>query len=161
MFQKKWKKILHKINNTPISTQHFVKKYNISNRHKLFKNYPNRQKYINHINTLCNGTAIGIESFPQSRLKNCNPKFTVKEKIGIGTQLLKWRQRGTVLGPIPYETAKNNNIVINKIFGVPKPNGDTRPILNLKDNSVTGEYVNNHLYDAVCTTEYKIQRISC
>lgn len=119
----------------------------------MFKNFPLWERYLNHIQTISKGAAIGLAKPVPSRLKNPNPNFTLKEKIGIGTQVLKWRRKNFVMGPIPEDVAIRNNIVINHIFGVPKPNGDTRPILNLADKSSTNTSVNDFLFSSLCTVE--------
>ena len=76
------------------------------------------------------------------------------DKIGIGTQLNKWLSKGTVMGPLCDSIISTKNVTINRLFGVPKPNGDTRPILDLSDKTDTGFSVNDCLFERVCTVEY-------
>ena len=68
-----------------------------------------------------------------TRISNDNPSFSISEKIGIGTQLQKWLKTGVVIGPFTKTFAKENNASLHMLFGVPKPDGTTRPILNLSD----------------------------
>ena len=91
-----------------------------------------------------NGTKIGLSSSFPNRLSNNNPKFNYQDLIGIGTQVLKWLKSGVIVGPISEEFAKRNNVSIHMLFGVPKPDGTTRPILNLSDKKVI-EYCINDL----------------
>ena len=78
-----------------------------------------------------------MEDFPM-RLSNHNPKFSINEKIGIGQQLHKWLRTGIVIGPFDHKFAKENNASLHMIFGVAKPDGTTRPLLNLSDSKGLG-----------------------
>jgi hypothetical protein len=130
------------------------KQYNLSNYDKIFKFYPNRQRYLKHRSVLEYGCRIGLEVPFPARICNSNPRFSVHENIGIGTQVNKWLNRGTVMGPIPKEEVINLGITMNRLFGVPKPNGDTRPILDNSDKTQVGHSLNDCFYAEVCTVEY-------
>eukprot|EP01083_Nonionella_stella_P042829 115600_1 len=54
--------------------------------------------------------------------------------------------------------AKHNNVTLNMLFGVPKPDGSTRPILKLSDKSGFGFSVNDRLDSNLCTVEYVQQK---
>ena len=78
--------------------------------------------------------------------------------IGIGTQVLKWRQKSWILGPFSDKMAKKWNLTMNMLFRVMKPDGSSRPILNLADKSNTGFSVNEVLKPEWCTVEYIQQK---
>ena len=101
-----------------------------------------------------NGVKIGLTDNYPSRLSNNNPSFSTTEKIGIGKQLEKWLKTGIVLGPFNEDYAHNNNITLHMLFGVPKPDGSTRPILNLSDKSIFNYSINNLIDPDLCTVEY-------
>ena len=94
----------------------------------------------------------------QPRITNNNPKFSITDKIGIGRQILKWRMSQFILGPIPFNKARQMNITMNMLFAVPKTDGSSRPILNLSDRSKTGTSVNDKLDNRWCTVEYIQQK---
>ena len=131
-----------------------MKYYNINKYNKYFESFPDRKRYLHHVNVLTKGAALGLIDLVPPKIRNPNPRFSIHDKIGIGTQLIKWRKHGHVIGPIPLDIAIKNNIVINMIFGVPKPNGDTRPILHLSDKPTTNAAVNQFLDSSMCTVEY-------
>ena len=58
------------------------------------------------------------------------------------------------MGPFDKQYAKDNNISLHMLFGVPKPDGTTRPILNLSDKSGLGFSLNELLDPSLCTVEY-------
>ena len=89
-----------------------------------------------------------------TRISNDNPKFSFNEKIGIGQQLQKWLKTGIVIGPFDESFAKDNDASLHMIFGVPKPDGTTRPILNLSDKKGLGFSINEILNPKLCTVEY-------
>ena len=101
-----------------------------------------------------NGIQIGLRQDFPARLSNNNPSFTTKDLIGIGTQVLKWLRTGVVMGPIPTQFALKNNLTLNMLFGVPKPDGSTRPILNLSDKKGLKNSVNELLSSELCTVSY-------
>ena len=110
--------------------------------------------YLKHRKILKEGARIGLNRPFPPRLFNNNPSFSTSDKIGIGTQLKKWLNTGVVLGPFSWDYAKTNNITLHMLFGVPKPDGSTRPILNLSDKSKIGYSINDILDPSLCTVEY-------
>ena len=134
----KWDDLKRAIDNTPDTLEPSPKKYDLSKFDAYFKYHPKPEKYEWLKLILTHGTRIHLnsdfEKFP-SRLTNSNPDFTLNELLGIGKQVLKWKQRKWVLGPFTPEQAAALQIVCNILFGVPKPGGDTRPILHLSDKT--------------------------
>ena len=94
-----------------------------------------------------------MDNYPP-RLSNNNPSFSISEKIGIAQQLEKWLKTGIVLGPFDRDYANKNNITLHMLFGVPKPDGSTRPILNLSDKTLFNYSINNLIDPELCTVEY-------
>ena len=94
-----------------------------------------------------------MDDYPP-RLCNNNPSFSISEKIGIAQQLEKWLKTGIVLGPFDSDYANKNNITLHMLFGVPKPDGSTRPILNLSDKTLFNYSINNLIDPKLCTVEY-------
>ena len=58
------------------------------------------------------------------------------------------------MGPYNKDYAIKNNITIHMLFGVPKPDGSTRPILNLSDKSKFNYSINNIIDPDLCSVEY-------
>ena len=58
-----------------------------------------------------------------------------------------------MLEPVTEQYAKDNNITLHMLFGVPKPDGITRPILNLSDKYLFGVALNQLLDDDSCTVQ--------
>ena len=144
------RKSIHGLSNHNFS----IKKYNIHQYDTAFRNYPNKTRYRDHRDNLIKGARIGLtENYPP-RLSNNNPSFSVSEKIGIAQQLEKWLKTGIVLGPFDEDYAIQNNITIHMLFGVPKPDGSTRPILNLSDKSNYNYSINNIIDPDLCSVEY-------
>ena len=108
-----------------------MKFYDLEQYEILFKQFPDKLALAQHFNVLKFGTRIGLNYRPLPRLTNNNPKFNCKELLGIGSQLRKWLKTGIVIGPIDETYARQRGITLNQLFGVPKPDGSTRPILNL------------------------------
>ena len=111
-------------------------------------------------NAVTIGVKIGLSEHFPARVRDNNPKFSYSELAGIGTSLLKWRQRKWILGPFTMEEAHEMNGTLHLLFGVPKPDGRTRPILHMSDKSVLGYSVNDRLDSRWCTVEY-IQQKEC
>ena len=101
-----------------------------------------------------NGVRIGLMKDYPSRLSNNNPSFSTAEKVGIAKQLEKWLKTGIVLGPFDLDYAYRNKITLHMLFGVPKPDGSTRPILNLSDKTLLNYSINNIIDPELCTVEY-------
>ena len=95
-------------------------------------------------------------------LKNCpprhsnnNPSFSVQDLIGIGTQVLKWLKTGVIMGPIILaQFAVDNYFTLNMLFGMPKPDGFTRTILNSSDKKGLNHSVKDLLTPDLCTVQY-------
>lgn len=73
----------------------------------------------------------------------------MKEKIGMGTQIIRWGKGDFIAGPFTKKEAKEKGISLSRFFGRPKPDGSTRPILDLSDdsfgmNSVNGQFPKTH-----------------
>ena len=109
---------------------------------------------MKHRKILTEGVRIGLDSPYPPRLANDNPAFTTTDKIGIGQQLQKWLKTGIVIGPFDKTYAKQNGVSLHMLFGVPKPDGSTRPILNLSDKKGIGFSINELLNPSLCTVEY-------
>ena len=56
-------------------------------------------------------------------------------------------------GPFNEEFAKKNNASLHVLFGVPKPDGSTRPIRNSSDKNEVGFSINVLLNPNLCTVE--------
>ena len=100
------------------------------------------------------GCRIGLNGKYPTRIINSNPSFDFIDKCGIGQQLLKWLKTGIVMGPFDKQYAKKHDVTLNMLFGVPKPDGSTRPILNLSDKNIFGVSINELLDSKLCTVEY-------
>ena len=146
----KLRKQIMKLSNFEYST----KPYNIKQYDRIFNSYPNKEKYLKHKEILTKGVKIGLSNDYPSRTTNDNPTFSNPEKIGIGVQLQKWLKTGVVMGPFDKSFAKKNNALLHMLFGVPRPDGTTRPILNLSDKKEVGFSINDLLDPTLCTVEY-------
>ena len=148
-----WNQLRRSING--LSNHKFsIKKYNIQQYDTAFKNYPNKPRYLQHRNNLLNWVNIGLTEKYPPRLSNNNPSFSISEKIGIAQQLEKWLKTGIVLGPFDKNYAEKNNITLHMLFGVPKPDSSTRPILNLSDKKIFHYSINDLIDPKLCTVEY-------
>ena len=153
----KWKKLRAEIENSPVTLQHFVQKRVSPAFDIYFKNYPDHKKYQWFIDICTNGTPIytnSTSSAPERLNLKANPAFTTIDKLGIGKQILKWRRRQWIIGPLPLAKARAMHLTTNMLFAVPKPDGTSRPILNLADKSIWGFSVNDILLPKWCTVEY-------
>ena len=131
-----------------------MKFYDLEQYEILFKQFPDKLALAQHFNVLKFGTRIGLNYRPLPRLTNNNPKFNCKELLGIGSQLRKWLKTGIVIGPIDETYARQRGITLNQLFGVPKPDGSTRPILNLSDDNLLNYSINDLLDEDWCSVEY-------
>ena len=137
-----------------------MKDYNTKSFEAYFRDYPDKKRYQWFIDVCTYGTDIKRRPNCREnvRLSNNNPKFSFRDKIGIGRQVLKWRLKQYVLGPLPYSKAKELGVTLNRIFAVPKPDGTARPILNLSDRRDTIRAVNDDLQSKWRTVEYIQQK---
>ena len=139
--------------NSLSSEKHQIKHYNISECDKLFRSFGDTAKYKRHRDLLTKGAKIGLDAAYPSRVCDNQPSFSIDEKIGIGQQLQKWLRTGVVVGPFDVDYAKHNDVTSRMLFGVPKPDGATRPILNLSDKRGVGCSINEVLDPNLCTVE--------
>ena len=142
----------------PVHNKHQLKTYNIDNYDRHFATYPDKSRYQRFRNGLIYGFRIGTAIPISPQLINPNPKYSIKDLCGIGEQIIKWRKAHFILGPIPWNTARKMRVTLNMLFGVPKPDGSTRPILNLSDKSKRTHSVNEKLQPELCTVEYVQQK---
>ena len=57
----------------------------------------------------------------------------IADKECTAQQLQKWLNTGIVIGPFDEKQAKKNNASLHMLFGIPKPDRSTRPIMNFSD----------------------------
>ena len=103
---------------------------------------------------LTNSVRISLTDDYPLRLSNNDPSFSISEKRGMAQQLEKWLETGIVLGPFDTYYAKENNFTLHMSFGVTKPDGSTRPILNLSDETMFNYSINVLIDPKSCTVEY-------
>ena len=87
-----------------------------------------------------------------SRLSKDSPSLSVSEKMCIAQQLEKWLKTGIVLSDENY--SKRNDVTLQMLFGVPKPDGSTRPILNRSDEMKLDHSPNNLIDPKLCTVKH-------
>ena len=97
---------------------------------------------------------IGLTVDHPLTASNNDPPFSISERINVAQQLKKWLKTGLVLGPFDANYAKRNNITSHMLFGFPKPDGSTRRILNLSDETMFNHSINNLIDPNLCTVEY-------
>ena len=98
----KWLSIQGAISALPTTSKHILKQYNISNYDKHFKDYPDQPKYFQFRHNLKYGWKIGLLHHYPSRLINSNPKFDYNDLVGIGEQIIRWRQPQYIIGSFPW-----------------------------------------------------------
>jgi len=78
------------------------------------------------------------------------------EKAKMASTIIKWHNKGLLMGPYPTNHSISNKCRINPVFGVDKPDGSVRPVVNY--SKTLGEHSLNELLEPkLCTVEY-IQR---
>ena len=50
------------------------------------------------------------------QLKDCNPKYSIKDLQGIGEQIIKWRKAHFILGPIPWNMARKMKVTVRYVI---------------------------------------------
>ena len=113
------------------------------------------------LNKLCeqleNGFDLGLDpnNLPNERLFCPNPPTTQAVHVGLCKTIFKWWSRNQLLGPFTQQEAQKMRLCVNPIFGVPKPCGAIRPVIN---NSFPKRQfhksVNGHLRKELCTIKY-------
>ena len=65
------------------------------------------------------------------RIVDCkNPPSTEEIDVGLSKTIYKWWTRKQILGPFSRQQALSFGVRVNPMFGVPKPTGAIRPVIN-------------------------------
>ena len=145
---------LIRFNSLPQNIQYTRKPYPIGIWKKFLYKYPDHNRLSTFLYHLKNGFPIGLKKQMPLRLNNSNPNFPNSYIAGIYKTVAKWRQKQHILGPISFSQARRLNMTLNMLFGVPKPDGSIRPILNNSDASFLGFSVNDNIIESFKTVEY-------
>lgn len=79
--------------------------------------------------------------------------------IKMGESIIKWYEKGYLMGPYHPSDPFVQDCRLNPIFPVPKPDDTVRPVVNYS-KKLDGTSINDLLYPEWCTVEYiKIQEI--
>jgi len=103
-----------------------------------------------------NGIDIGLDNIPSPVKAKRNPPMRDIEKIKMIQTIIKWHNKGFLMGPFPANCDLTNQCRINPVFCVDKPDGSVRPVINYS-KVINGESLNGLLNPEWCTVEY-IQR---
>ena len=76
-----------------------------------------------------------------------NLPMNITAKMKMAESILKWHQKGYLMGPYPATHSIANDSRIDPVFCVPKPNVKVRPVVNHSKK-------NDLLDPALCTVEY-------
>lgn len=85
---------------------------------------------------------------------NNHPSFSLTEKISLAQQLEKRPKTGIVLEPFDANYAERTDSTLHVLFGVPKPDVSTRPILNVSDETIFNHSINDVINPRLCTREH-------
>ena len=91
------------------------------------------KQIVDLLESLKNGVDLGIdiENNPPSQHPNArNPPSDEGIKCGLSKTIHKWYNRNQLLGPFTKRFAKKRNILTHPIFGIYKPDGSVRPVIN-------------------------------
>ncbi len=104
------------------------------------------------IEGLEHGVDIGIttDSEPSIHLTGRNPTIDPKTCVCISKTVFKWHARRQLLGPFLKSQGQAMGLRLNAIHGVPKLNGDIRPVINNSDpKSRYHESTNGHIIETL------------
>ena len=103
---------------------------------------------------------FGLGQFAPSPVhSHQNPPMDLESRIKMAKTILKWYNRGHLLGPFKDGDPLIRSLRLNPVFCVPKPDGTVRPVVNYS-KSIKGSSLNDHLDPLLCTVEYlKIREI--
>ena len=115
--------------------------------------YTQKQQLEKFLNSYATGIDIGMPYHtPNVHAKN-NPKMDLQSKCKMAQTILKWHNRGYLMGPYSMTHPLASECRINPVFCVPKPDGSVRPVVNYS-KAINGSSLNELLDPSLCTVEY-------
>lgn len=106
------------------------------------------------------GIDIGIKKTPPPNDKINNPPMDIVSKVKMGETILKWYNKGYLMGPFETDDPRVKDCRLNPVFTVPKPDGSVRPVVNYS-KKIKGSSLNEMLKEDLCTVEYiKLKEIT-
>ena len=139
----------------PTISQYVHKSVNKDNWRKALTQLTKDQKQqLEHFLAQCEqGIDIGLpEEAPTAHSKS-NPKMSITEKCKMAQTILKWHDKGYLMGPFPQNHPIKKGCRVNPLFCVPKPDGSVRPVVNYS-KKIKGTSLNDLLNPDWCTVEY-------
>ena len=135
------------------------KRLNKERWRKALKNLSNQEELEKFLYQIEKGHDIGIDKEPSTSGPIQNPPMDEKSKIKMAKTIIKWHNKGYLLGPFNPKDKIASKCRVNPVFSVPKPGGEVRPVINYS-KSIDGHSLNERLMDEICTVEYlKVQEI--
>ena len=105
------------------------------------------------------GLNIGLDDIPSPVQSKRNPRMDTQSNVKMAESIIKWYDKGYIMGPFHPKDEFVQDCRINPIFPVPKPDGTVRPVVNYS-KEIGGSSLNELLHPEWCTVEYiKLQEI--
>lgn len=134
-------------------TTYTPRQFALKNWDILFKNYPDKKRYLQQRKNLQYGVKLADTDLSYPSFTSTTGKWTPRGKKLTAIELIKWHTRGYVFGPVTANWVRLNKGVVHHFFDVPKGE-KVRPILNLSDTHSIGYSLNDKVKAANYSVEY-------
>ena len=113
-------------------------------------NGPELDQFLENYET---GMDIGLPKIPPPVHAKANPPMDMKANCKMASTIIKWHEKGYLMGPYKPSDPIAKECRINPVFCVPKPEDEVRPVVNYS-KPINGTSLNDLLDPDWCTVEY-------
>ena len=152
---KQWTELQSQLQQLPPVRHYIPKTVNKENWRKALKRLPkyNGKELDEFLDNYEKGMDIGLPATPQPAHSKANPPMDTTSKCKMAKTIVKWHNKGYLMGPYDPSDPIAKECRINPVFCVPKTEGEVRPVVNYS-KQIDGSSLNDQLNPDWCTVEY-------
>ena len=118
---------------------------NITEWQKITTQYFDKdtQLWINRILSTGSNFGLNPQNLPRPRVQCRELTKDPLTLLGIAKTVRKWYRKNLISGPYSESEARKIGVTASPAFGVPKPDGSTRPVIDYSNKTPSGQSVNS------------------
>ena len=151
-----WNRTKRDLQTLPFKPTTSIPPKNIKEWNKITKKYfdPKTQVWIQNILTQGSDFGLDPQSLPQPRVQCRSITNDPATCLGIAATVRKWYTKNLISGPYSRAQAHKLQVTASPAFGVPKPDGSTRPVIDYSNKGPSGESVNSQQREEYASVKY-------